>query len=47
MDALPADIPLSVEAPAGKTHPDLGLPQRAARACAASREFLQSWRPVR
>ncbi|MFS2034675.1 sugar phosphate isomerase/epimerase family protein [Polaromonas sp. CT11-55] len=47
MDALPADIPLSVEVPAGKTHPELGLPQRAARACAASRELLKSWRPSR
>lgn len=47
MDALPADIPLSVEAPAGKTHPELELPQRAARACAATRELLKAWRPSR
>jgi sugar phosphate isomerase/epimerase len=47
LDALPAGIPVGVEVPAGATHPELGLPQRAQRACTASRDILQSWKPSR
>ncbi|VTU45582.1 hypothetical protein [Variovorax sp. PBL-E5] len=47
MDALPAAIPVGAEVPCGQTHPGLGPWERAARACAASREFLASWQPSR
>jgi sugar phosphate isomerase/epimerase len=47
MDALPGDIPVGVEVPAGSTHPELGLSERATMACTASRELLRSWRPSR
>jgi len=47
MDALPAGIPVGVEVPAGASHQELGLAQRAQRACVASREVLQSWKPSR
>lgn len=47
MDALPGDISVGVEVPAGSTHPELGSSERAAMACTASRELLRSWRPSR
>ncbi|MDD1422615.1 sugar phosphate isomerase/epimerase [Dolichospermum sp. ST_sed1] len=47
MDALPRDIPVGVEVPTGSTHPALGHAERAARACAATRELLASWQPSR
>ena len=47
MNAVPGDIPISLEVPVGRTHPRLSPLQRAARAGAASRELLKSWRPLR
>ena len=47
MDALPAEIAVGVEVPAAATHPALGPGELAARACAASRALLGSWRPSR
>jgi sugar phosphate isomerase/epimerase len=40
--ALPADICLSVEVPTSSSHPGLAPAERAARACAASRESVGS-----
>lgn len=40
--ALPRDICLSVEVPTSSSHPGLSPAERAARACAASRQWLAS-----
>ena len=47
MDAVPRDTPVAVEVPTGGTHPELAPSVRAAMACAASRNLLESWRPSR
>ena len=47
MDAVPRDIPVAVEVPTGGTHPELAPSERAAMACAASRELLKCWQPSR
>ena len=47
LNALPGDIPVGVEVPTGSTHPQIGPKERAARACAATRELLASWHSAR
>lgn len=47
MDAVPRDVSVSVEVPTDGTWPALAPAERAARACAAARELLGSWRPSR
>jgi sugar phosphate isomerase/epimerase len=42
LTALPRDLCLSVEVPSGISHPRLSPSERAARACAASRQLLAS-----
>lgn len=44
LDALPDDIPIGVEVPTGRSHPELGDKERASRACAATRAVLASRR---
>ena len=47
LDALPGDIPIGLEVPAARTHPQLGPKERAAAACAGARTLLAEWHPVR
>lgn len=47
MDALPRTIAVGAEVPCARTHPELSSLECATRACAASREVLDAWRPLR
>jgi sugar phosphate isomerase/epimerase len=47
LEALPQDLPLAVEVPTGRTHPELTHLARATRACAATRGLLASLSPMR
>lgn len=47
MDALPRDISVGAEVPTASSHPGLAPQERAAKACATSRDLLKSWRPAR
>ena len=47
LHALPGDIPVGLEVPAARTHPELTAKERAAAACTAARALLEGWRSVR
>lgn len=47
LQALPAGIPIGLEVPAARTHPELGHAERAKAACAAAQRLLSQRSPGR
>lgn len=47
LDVLPGGIPIALEVPAGRTHPQLSQMDRAVKARAATKQLLANWRPTR